>query len=518
MKIFKKVSVLCLIFFMAAGLVFAQAAQDRSEGTVQSLDEGSQIYILDNAVRRLSRDFNRKIIEINAENIGLGQFTYHGSSTNLGHYWQNQLIQELVNIPNRSFDIISPGTATDWIISGEIINAAGIIRIYSRLINTNSRVIEGAFYSDLELNMELQQMLGSGTGTISSESNSWSFPIPYQIGNDPNVQSINRTLQEDGEEYFLLVPQASGRLVMETTGSIDTFMEFYDANTEDFLDDNDDGGANRNARIVYNVQAGRRYIALVRGFSSSTSGSYGFRAYMQNTDNRWENPIRYDIGQDERHPVIDRNLGGGDEDFFLLVPDSDGRMTMETTGETDTFMEFYEAESRRLLSSNDDGGSGLNARITHTVEAGSSYIAKVRGYSSSSSGSYGFRAYLIPQADLSPDEYEPNDDPDSATLIQIGQTQTHSFHTPDDVDWFIFQVEEPGRITIHTRGTVSDRMDTYIELFDSNLNFIDEDDDGGDYRDSLLSLQLNRGTYFLKVWCLDSEPNQPYTISITMEN
>ena len=67
---------------------------------------------------------------------------------------------------------------------------------------------------------------------------------------------------------------------------------------------------------------------------------------------------------------------------------------METTGDTDTYMEFYDATTRELLASDDDSGSGYNARITHNVEAGRRYITKVRGYSPSETGSYGFRAFM----------------------------------------------------------------------------------------------------------------------------
>jgi hypothetical protein len=63
----------------------------------------------------------------------------------------------------------------------------------------------------------------------------------------------------------------------------------------------------------------------------------------------------------------------------------------------------------------------------------------------------------------------------------------------------------------------STRLDTYIELFDANINPIAEDDDGGAYRDSRLYLRLDSGLYYLKVWCLDDEPDQPYNISIVVD-
>jgi hypothetical protein len=49
------------------------------------------------------------------------------------------------------------------------------------------------------------------------------------------------------------------------------------------------------------------------------------------------------------------------------------------------------------------------------------------------------------------------------------------------------------------------------------MNAIDDNDDGGEYYDSLLSRRLQTGTYYLKVECLDSEPEDPYTIRIDAE-
>jgi hypothetical protein len=186
---------------------------------------------------------------------------------------------------------------------------------------------------------------------------------------------------------------------------------------------------------------------------------------------------------------------------------------METTGGVDTFMEFYNAETRQKLAEDDDSGRGNNARIRYSVQAGKRYIAKVRGYDNDT-GQYGFRAWLQVQVRLTPDEYEPDNDSASAKQIEIGTSQQHTFHTPNDVDWVKFQITQPGRYTIRARGVNSNRLDTYIELFDSNLNPIGEDDDGGESLDSRLYLHLESGLYYLKAECLDESPNQPYTISI----
>jgi hypothetical protein len=230
-----------------------------------------------------------------------------------------------------------------------------------------------------------------------------------------------------------------------------------------------------------------------------------------------ENAPAVEIGTGDSTPFMSRTLhNADDEDFFLLVPAMDGMLTAETNGSIDTVMELYEAGSQTALDENDDGGNGNNARIRHAVRAGVRYIAKVRGYGTTT-GSYGFRAYIVEQVHFSPDEYEDDNEFETAREISIGTVQQHNFHSGSDVDWVKFRVTRAGRYVIRTRGVSSNQLDTYIELFDSAHNSIDENDDGGESLDSRLSVQLQAGTYYLMVECLDDEPDQAYTIRVDAE-
>jgi hypothetical protein len=301
----------------------------------------------------------------------------------------------------------------DWTISGEIIEAADTIRLYTRLIRAEDRAVEASFYFDFERDEQITRMLSSGE---SQGSRSSSVPID--------------SLEPDS----------------------------------------------------------------------------------------FDNPVPYEIGANDNAMIVNRTLHNRDEDFFLLIPENDGQLVMETTGSTDTYMEFYNADTREKLGQNDDDGGNYNARIRYSVQAGKRYIAKVRGCESSDTGAYGFRAYLMVQVRLVPDEYEPDNDSASAKQIVVGTSQQHTFHSSNDVDWVKFNIINPGRYIIRTRGVNSNRLDTYIELFDSNLNSIGKDDDGGEDLDSRLSLNLEEGLYYLKVECLNGNPDQPYTISIESYN
>jgi hypothetical protein len=365
---------------------------------------------LDGAVKGLGAEINARLSAGGAEKVSLGQWTYRNSVPALGAYWQLQLMEELTNIPGRSFSLVPAAQAgADWTISGEIIHIAGVVRVYTRFLKTAGNSITAILHSDFEYSQHFSEMLG---GVSSSSSSSSSGGDPYE-------------------------------------------------------------------------------------------------------NDSWDAPYFMEIASGADNPGISRTLhDGGDEDFFLLTPDRDGSLVMETTGGVDTYMELYRADSRESIDDDDDDGSGSNARIRRDVRAGDRYIVKIRGYSGDT-GNYVFHAYI--PGSTPPDEWEEDNSFETARDIGIGAAQQHSFHSGrDDVDWVKFRVTSPGRYTIRAQGR-STRLDTYIELWDSERNNLDEDDDGGDALDSRLSVQLQPGLYYLKVECINDESDRTYTIRVDSE-
>jgi hypothetical protein len=374
--------------------------------TLYGQSSASPVPQLDGAVKGLAADLNKRLAAEKAQKISLGQWASYDSVPAFGFYWAAQLTEELTNIPGRAYTLV-PGGA-DWTVSGEIVEVAGVIRVYSRLVRSADRSIAAGFHSDFEYSEYLADMLASG-GRSSSVT-----------------------------------------------------------------------------RDAYEIDS-------------------------------MENPLPSDIAEAAGGSPVERTLHTeDDEDFFLLTPDKDGALVMETTGDMDTYLEFYEAGSPERLAGDDDGGSGGNARIRYNVRSGGRYIARARAYGSDT-GRYGFRAYFIEQVRQAPDEFENDDTFSSAKDISVGTPQQHTFTTGDDVDWVKFQITRNDRYTIRARGLNSTRLDTYIELYDSDRSAIDEDDDGGENMDSRLSVSLQAGTYYVKAECLDDEPEEPYRISVERE-
>lgn len=83
-------------------------------------------------------------------------------------------------------------------------------------------------------------------------------------------------------------------------------------------------------------------------------------------------------------------ISQGGEYWYRFVATECSDFTFSTTGSIDTYGELYQGNT--LLTTNDDGGEGTNFSITYLLVEGSEYRLKVRGYSSSTSGTYSVKA------------------------------------------------------------------------------------------------------------------------------
>ena len=364
-----------LIFALAVNAVCPQSTE-------------SPVLHMDIAVKALAGDLGRKLNSFGSQKAAVGQFVHRNSLTPLGQYWNNQLTEELTNVPNRSYTLLSAGVA-DFTISGEIVEVVDKIRVYTRIVRSESRSIEAAFHSDFEKNGPIISMLSSGDRSGSSawvpmdawEPDGMESPVPYEIGETEEAQTIERSIHDSNDnDFFLLVPANDGRLVMETTGDLDTYMEFYDAENQQKLADDDDSASGNNARIGKNVQAGHRYIAKVRGYGSSDTGNYGFRAYLRPSpvqdeyepDDEHTQAKLIEIGKPQQHSFHD-----GDDVDWVKFQASEGRYIIRVRGvqsnHLDTYIELYD-ESLNLIDDDDDGGADYDSRLSLQLNGGLYYL------------------------------------------------------------------------------------------------------------------------------------------------
>lgn len=211
----------------------------------------NEIKEFDQAARNLAIGIHAKLLEKKADKVIIGQFYLQGNVPLLGDYISNQLTSELTNMPRRNYTLLSSAAANDaqWVVTGEILHTSDIIRMYTRLIRRQDMSIEAVFTSDFQRSEYVIAMISSSSRSSAAvrvdmfEPDSMSSPVSYETGADMSSAVImERSLTENDSDFFLLVPQRSGRITIETTGSTDTMMELYIEGSGRRLTSNDDGG------------------------------------------------------------------------------------------------------------------------------------------------------------------------------------------------------------------------------------------------------------------------------------
>jgi hypothetical protein len=101
----------------------------------------------------------------------------------------------------------------------------------------------------------------------------------------------------------------------------------------------------------------------------------------------------------------------------------------------------------------------------------------------------------------SPDSYEPDDTPDVASAIAVGETQMRSISPTGDLDWATFTLAEPTPLVIETDGPEGD---TLLRLYRVNGTIlVEQDDDSGNLFFSRIyrvdDQTLPAGTYHIRV-------------------
>ena len=365
------------------------------------------------------------------------------------------------------------------------------------------------------------------------------------------------SLESPGDlDYFRITLQQAATLELQTTGSTDTYGSLYRENGSLIATD-DDGGNNVNFRITSAFLAAGTYFLEVRGFSSSTTGSYSLEAAFSESDDGG------DDGDDEGDDGDDGDGGGddggdgdddgddhgdsretatdvtvpsstagslespGDLDYFRITLQQAATLELQTTGGTDTYGSLYR-EDGSLIATDDDGGNNVNFRITSAFLAAGTYFLEVRGFSSSTTGSYSLEA-AFSESDDGGDDGDDGDDGgddgddgggsddgddhgdsrETATDVTVPSSTAGSLESPGDLDYFRITLQQAATLELQTTGST----DTYGSLYRENGSLIATDDDGGNNVNfRITSAFLAAGTYFLEVRGFSSSTTGSYSL------
>ena len=191
--------------------------------------------------------------------------------------------------------------------------------------------------------------------------------------------------------------------------------------------------------------------------------------------------------------------------WYAFTPVFDGSATVDTEGSLgDTRLAVYEGSCGGLVlvDCDDDGGTGLLSSITFAATGGTTYYARVAGFSGNVIDQGIINAAFI--------DMIPNDDCANAVAVGLGTTSYSNVGATDSgVDmgcvfngeasdvWFSFTAANSCPITVDFDGSGYDTGAAVYEGDCMNLVQIDCDDDGSTGLTSFLSFNAVAGTTYL---------------------
>ena len=306
----------------------------------------------------------------------------------------------------------------------------------------------------------------------------------------------------DDVDYFRFQVSGTQTVTMYTTGSTDTVGTLYDGSGRE-LTENDDGGSGLNFRIERSLSAGTYYIR-VRSFGTGT-GTYTLRLETETAPppdrdihgNTRSTATRIELPSATGGRMVDGHIEPGDDvDYFRFEVSGTRRVSIWTSGNTDTVGRL-EDRNGRTLASDDDGGTRLNFSIVRTLSGGTYYV-RVESYSTRT-GPYTLR-FEVESVD-DPNRVDDHGDTHlTATPVETGSTTGGRIELRDDVDYFRFDISGQAAtfVNIDTLGGL-DTVGTLQTVQGDDLRNLRSDDDSGTGNNFYIRVALQAGTYYVRV-------------------
>ena len=271
--------------------------------------------------------------------------------------------------------------------------------------------------------------------------------------------------------------------------------------------------------------------ALLAGIVASTSWMPAF-AHPLGTDFRSATDLgattSWSVVRDNfRGTNIVGNLEGEDANYFKFQVPSRMPMRIWTAGSTNTRGDLYDSDGILIRTESRRGPPGNgNFFFVWIFDPGTWYL-KV---SSERDSGGRYRLHVESGYDDHGDsltDCETNCEFEAATRIVLPSTTlgqvddlsvgwNHGYYRIYEDDWFWFQVAVAGTVSIWTTGDTN----TWGQLYDSDLIWLETDDNDGSNRNFRIARTLDPGIYYIRVASplfrstLSERPSGPYTLHL----
>ena len=264
-----------------------------------------------------------------------------------------------------------------------------------------------------DYNSQLSFTVAANTDyVIRATSFGWNDIGNYTLSTSTSSFSVNGTLADTDpsnptrssrfrDDYFLTGLNPGQSVQLNLNGNFDTFLQLIDADTGQVIRWDDDSGPGLNSQLTFTAQQGVDYIVRTTSFGSGVTGNYSLTStvgvlYEGLPISPGPNEIivgtldNTDLNNDLRNG---RFYDGYYLDLDDLVPGTPVQINLDTAtvssnGSFDTYLQLVNGSTGDLIAYNDDGGLGLNSRLTFTPQLGVEYIARVTSYGLGETGDY----------------------------------------------------------------------------------------------------------------------------------
>ena len=286
---------------------------------------------------------------------------------------------------------------------------------------------------------------------------------------------------------------------------------------------NNDGGAGLDSRVTFRATADAKYyVSVGAGGSGNGTGTGTYKLSVKNlTDD-------LTAGTDTAGRVaVDGSVTGkievlDDRDWFAVTLEEGKTYQIDleglrTGGGTlyDPYLHgIYDAESNLVAGPSNDGGTGLNSRMTFRATADAIYYVSV-GAGRDGTGTYRLSVKNLTDA---PDDFTAGTD--TAGAVAVGGSVTGEIERDGDRDWFAVTLEEGKTYQIDLAGHRGARTlrDPYLRgIFDADGNPVADttNNDGGAGRASRVTFRATADAKYYVSAGASGSGNGTYRLSVT---
>ncbi|MEQ9032254.1 MAG: pre-peptidase C-terminal domain-containing protein [Aggregatilineales bacterium] len=293
-------------------------------------------------------------------------------------------------------------------------------------------------------------------------------------------EETSGSLQRGAAQTYTFEGERAQSVTISVNGDFDSTLTLLDSDGTSLVFD-DDSGQGMNARInAFPLPADGTYTVRVGSFNDRGGGNYTLRlnsptAAPAGNNNASSGASSNNLLTSGR--AVNGTLVVGEQQDWYISPTTSQRITIDLSGDFDTYLRVLD-DSGRELSFDDDSGGGTDSRISNfLLRSGGTFIIRVDSFNSQSGGDY------ILTATLSAPDARPTPASSSSTLsIPFGATVNGQLVAGQRGEW-TFSGTAGQRVTIDLSGD----FDTYLYLLNSAGTIIAQDDDSGQGYASLIN-------------------------------